>query len=361
MAIDKELLELRKKIDASDNEILKLLNQRAQYVQAVGKYKTKTHGKVSFYCPEREFEQLHLLCEANTGPLENKHVSSIFRQIISGCFALEHEISVAYLGPQLSFSHMAALKQFGDSTKCLPIASIDEIFNKVESKQISYGIVPIENSNQGSVNNTLDNFVSSNLKICSEVEIDVQHALLAGHDIPLADIQIVYGHQQALAQCNKWLNTNLPHAKLISVSSNSAGVEIASKTDDCAAIASVEAASNYNMQTIAQHIANHSNNSTRFVVIGNQDTQPTFANKTSLLVLAHNQPGALYKILSVFYDLKINLCRIETRPSILDKWNYSFYIDLEGHIAEDKIQQAISRIEQQSVMVKNLGSYPKIS
>jgi chorismate mutase / prephenate dehydratase len=359
MSIDPQLIELRQNIDRCDRQILELLNSRAQYVQQVGQHKIASGNAVNFYCPDREVEQLKALQQSNNGPLKDKYIANIFREIISGCFALEHQINVAYLGPSGTFTHMAAQSQFGNSTQFSPIETIDDIFTRVATDNADYGVVPIENSSQGSVDHTLDNFVTSELKICSEIEIAVDHALLTKFSQDIASITKVYGHQQALDQCKKWLANNMPHAQLIGVSSNTAGVQLASEEKNTAAIASKRAASGYDMQVIAQHLADHANNTTRFVVIGKQTPAPASDNKTSLLIMMQNSSGSLYKLLAVFNKYNIDLCRLETRPSLVDKWNYTFYIDLVGHSAQKHIQQALSSISTQAVLVKNLGSYPK--
>jgi chorismate mutase/prephenate dehydratase len=351
-----ELSDLRKKIDELDDQILDLINQRARIVVEIGREKERK--KMGFFAPDREEEIYRRLASLNQGPLPNKAVRAIYREIMSGCLSLEKPLRVAYLGPPATFTHLASMKKFGSSAEFLPMKGIGETFTEVEKGNADFGVVPVENSTEGMINHTLDMFVDSDLKICGEVFLEVSHSLLSLAE-KLDDIQRVYSHPQALAQSRKWLEANLPRAELIEVFSTAAAAEMARKDGAGAAIASDLAADLYGLNRIQSRIEDYARNFTRFMVIGNSFGQRTGNDKTSILFSIRDRVGALHRILKPFAERGINLTSIESRPSKIRAWDYIFYVDFEGYVDDPPSQEVLLHLQAECSMLKILGTYPK--
>ena len=352
-----ELSKLREQIDHLDEQLQELLNERAKLAQKVAHAKNKSND-TNFYRAEREAQVLRTVQARNKGPLSNEEIARLFREIMSACLALEQVMNIAFLGPQGTFTQAAALKHFGHSVKTLPMATIHDVFREVESGNASYGVVPVENSTEGVVNHTLDEFMSSSLCICGEVELRIHHHLLSKLD-SIKDVNLIYSHQQSLAQCRKWLETNLPQVEQRNVSSNAEAARLAAKEKHAAAIAGETAAEIYELRNLAKNIEDEPDNTTRFLVIGKRSTPASGKDKTSLLVSTHNKPGALHGILEPLVKNKISMTRIESRPSRRGMWDYVFFIDFEGHRDTANVARAITELEKAASFVKVLGSYPK--
>jgi chorismate mutase/prephenate dehydratase len=282
----------------------------------------------------------------------------LIREIMSACLSLESPLTVAYLGPEGTYTQAAVYKHFGHFVTARPLAAIDEIFREVEAGNADYGVVPVENSNEGVVNHTLDLFVSSPLKVSGEVALPVHHHLLSRAE-NLSAVKRVYTHAQSLAQCRKWLDGKLPNVVRVAVASNAEGARMAKDEPDAAAIAGRANAELYGLGILAANIEDEPDNTTRFLVIGQQNVPPTGSDMTSLLLSVHNRPGALHDLLAPFADAGVNLTRIESRPSRRAKWDYNFFVDIEGHIEDASVQKVLKRIQQDAAFFKVLGSYPR--
>ena len=352
------LSDLRDKIDAIDEQILQLINQRASCAVEVAKTKSAQGEQGTFYRPDREALVLRRIIDLNQGPLTDDTAARFFREIMSACLALEKPMDIAFLGPEGTFTQQAAYKHFGHAVKTIPVATINEIFNAVECGHCEFGVVPVENSTEGIISHTLDRFLTSPLKVCGEVEIRV-HQNLMGNVTHLAEITEVFSHQQSLAQCRQWLENHLPQAKLTAVNSNAEAARLATINKHTAAIAGVVAAEIYNLKIIETSIEDEPNNTTRFIIIGQQSPSPTGNDKTSLVVSTGNQPGALHKILEPFAKFGIGMVNIESRPSRQGLWDYIFFIDIEGHGEDEVVAQALETVKDNVKMFKLLGSYPK--
>jgi chorismate mutase/prephenate dehydratase len=301
---------------------------------------------------------LRRIVDLNQGPLSNHTAVRFFRELMSACLALEKPMEVAFLGPEGTFTQQAAFKHFGHGVNTVPVASINEIFNAVEADRCQFGVVPVENSTEGVISHTLDRFSTSLLKICGEVEIRV-HQNLLGRAESFNDIIEVFSHQQSLGQCKKWLDVRLPHARLTAVSSNAEAARLASLNNQSAAIAGKAAAEIYDLPIIEKNIEDEVNNTTRFIIIGQQASAATGNDKTSLMMSTGNQPGALYKMLEPFARHGIGLVNIESRPSRQGLWDYIFFIDIDGHSDDPTIALALAQVKNAVTMMKLLGSYPK--
>lgn len=354
---DQRLRKLRDQIDSLDQKIQTLIGKRAQCAQDIAKIKLKV-GENNFYRPEREAEVLRSVIERNRGPLPDEDVARLFREIMSACLALESTLSVAFLGPEGTFTQEAALKHFGQFVRTVPLGAIDEVFREVESGNAHFGVVPIENSTEGVVNHTLDMFMQSSLKICGEVVLRVHHLLLGRND-DLASARRVVSHQQSLAQCREWLDANLRDAERVAVSSNAEAARIAAGDATAVAIAGESAAKIHGLQTLVANIEDQPNNTTRFLVIGGLETAPSGQDKTSLLLSGRNKPGALYKLLAPLARHQLNMTRIESRPSRQSIWEYVFFVDVDGHVKDRKLSRALIALEREASLIKWLGSYPK--
>jgi len=352
-----DLKKLRDRIDALDEKIQELISERAHSAEEVARIKLES-GEEVFYRAEREAQVLRGVMKRNQGPLSDEEMARLFREIMSACLALEREMNIAFLGPEGTFTQAAALKHFGHSVQTLPLATIGDVFREVESGTASYGVVPVENSTEGVINHTLDEFMNSSLKICGEVELRIHHHLLSKNP-DLRNIHKVYSHRQSLAQCRKWLDTHLSHVQQLDVSSNAEAARLASTDNESAAIAGESAADIYHLDYLAKNIEDHPDNTTRFLVVGKRATPPSGNDKTSMLVYTHNKPGALHAMLQPFAKHNISMTRIESRPSRQGMWTYVFFIDIEGHIENDNVSQAMQELEQTANLVKVLGSYPR--
>ncbi|MFH0839390.1 MAG: prephenate dehydratase [Candidatus Omnitrophota bacterium] len=350
------LARLRKKIDKLDERILNLLNGRAKLSLAIGKVKSRQ--KASVYSPDREREVYHSMTSNNKGPLTNKALKAIYREIMSGSLSLEKPLKITYLGPQFTFTHRAALKKFGSSVEYVACNNITDIFVEVERNRADYGVVPIENSIEGAVNHTLDMLADSSLKICSEVYLGISHNLLS-RETDLKRIKRIYSIPQVYGQCRLWLESNMPQVELKEVSSTAKGAEIASKENGAAAIGSIMAAREYGLNVLAKSIEDVSHNTTRFLVVGRAMPRATRDDKTSLMISVKDKVGALHDMLTPFKKNRINLTKIESRPSKKRPWEYYFFVDLEGHHEDPKAKKAIQDLKKECTYVKILGSYPK--
>ena len=347
--------KLRKTVDSLDSRILRLLNERAKVILGIGKLKAKT--KSSIYVPEREKEVYKKLAAHNAGPLSTNSLRAIFREIMSGSFELERPLSIAYLGPECTFTHLAGIKKFGSSVAYQACGTITDIFSEVEKGVADYGVVPIENSIEGAVNHTLDMFIDSDLKICSEIYLEVTHNLLSGKK-EKSRIKKVYSKAEVFGQCRLWLESNLPGAELVEVSSTAKAAEIASRDKTGACIAGELAAKKYGLKVLYRSIQDSAHNVTRFLVIGKHEANPTSEDKMSIMFSVKDRSGALHDMLMPFKKYKINMTKIESRPSKVRAWEYYFFVDLEGHYKNPKVKKALDELERQASFVKILGSYP---
>ncbi|MEH6823689.1 MAG: prephenate dehydratase [Motiliproteus sp.] len=362
--LDQKLALLRDEIDAVDLQILQLISQRANCAQRVAEAKqacSETEQPAVFYRPEREAQVLRGIMQRNQGPLGDEEVARVFRQIMSSCLALEQPMHIAFLGPEGTFTQAAAFKHFGNSVLSMPLASIDDVFREVESKSAHYGVVPIENSTEGMVHHTLDMFRQSDLKICGEVELRIHQHMLAAEGVDLDAVTKIYSHQQSLAQCRRWLDARYPAVERVAVSSNAEAARRAAAEQDqnVVAIAGEMAAEHYQLKVVVEAIEDQPDNTTRFLVVGNQLSGPSGKDKTSMLVSARNKTGALYHLLEPFHRHGISLTRLETRPSGTSTWGYIFYIDCEGHFKDEAIQAVMKEIADDALELKLLGSYPQ--
>jgi chorismate mutase/prephenate dehydratase len=350
--MSEELLSLRNQIDAVDDQVLRLLNERARLAQTIGHLK---NGIV--YKPEREAQVVRRMQTDNPGPLPAESISVLYKEIMSACRALEQPLNIAYLGPRGTFSEAAAIKHFGHATQGLACASIDEVFRAVERGEAHYGVAPVENSTEGAVNRTLDLLLSSSLKICGEVMLRVrQHLMRQGEG--LAGIEVIYSHDQSLGQCQAWLSRHLPAVPTIRATSNGEAARLAAENPAAAAIAGELAAERYGLDIVARDVEDDANNTTRFLVLSREETAPSGRDKTSLVLSVHNRPGALLELLAPLARHQIGLTRLESRPARNGAWEYVFYIDLDGHHADANIQAALREVEQHCSFLKVLGAYP---
>ncbi|MCH8545054.1 MAG: prephenate dehydratase [Alcanivorax sp.] len=359
MADDLTLDQLRQHIDALDDQLQQLLNERARLARQVADVKLVEDGNAVFYRPEREAQILRRVKERNTGPLDGETVARLFREIMSACLALEQRTKVAFLGPEGTFTQQAALKHFGHAVDTVPMGAIDEVFREVESGAVHYGVVPVENSTEGVVNHTLDSFMDSSLKICGEVELRIHHHLLVGENTQEKSISRIYSHQQTLAQCRKWLDAHMPHAERVAVSSNAQAARRLKDEWNAAAIAGETAAEIYGLKILRNNVEDRPDNTTRFIIIGRRETPPSGQDKTSLLVRMKNRPGALYHVLKPFMEQGVDLTRVESRPSRSGNWSYVFFIDFEGHKDDAAVQRVLESLEGEALDIRFLGSYPK--
>lgn len=350
------ILKHRKKIDHIDSQILNLLSARGKLAKEIGYFKKSKGGAV--YVPDREKLIFNRLSRINRGPYKTESILSIFREIISATRSLEAPLRITYLGPMATFTHMAAVKYFGSSAELTPANGISMIFEEVEKGHTDYGVVPIENTTEGVVSHTLDMFTSSTLKVCAEIVLKVTHHLLSVES-GLKAIKEVYSHPHALAQCRGWLLTHLPQAKLREVESTARAAQIAACKRGAAAIASEIASSVYGLPILKKTIQDQSKNYTRFLVIGEHDSKPTGDDKTSILFIAKDEVGALYKILEPFYRQKVNLNKIESRPLKSKAWEYVFFVDIDGHYEDRRVAKTLELVKKKCALFQVLGSYPK--
>jgi len=352
------LADARQRIDQIDRDIQGLIAERANWARQVGKAKGPLKAAVEYYRPEREAQVLRMAIDRNEGPLSDEVLVRVFREIMSACLAQQEPLKVGYLGPEGTFSEQAMRKHFGHSAHGLPLASIEEVFQEVEAGHADFGVVPVENSGQGTIQVTLDMFLTSNLKICGEVELRVRQFLLSrsGH---IEDIERIYSHPQSFAQTKAWLRANLPKAEKIPVSSNAEAARRARNADDAAAIAGEAAGHVYGLKkVVVSPIQDRDDNTTRFLVLGRQFFPSSGHDRTSVLVSIKDQPGALFNVLSPFARHGVSMSRIESRPSHHARWEYAFFIDLAGHIEDAPMKAALAELEKHAAQIKVLGSYP---
>lgn len=358
MGNEKKLDDIRKRIDSLDSKIQVLINERALCAQEVAEIKQSVDKDVDCYRAEREAQVLRHVLDSNQGPLSNEEMARLFREIMSACLALEQPMKIAFLGPEGTFTQSASLKHFGHSVTTVPLGAIDEVFREVESGAAHYGVVPVENSTEGVINHTLDMFLDSSLSISGEVELRIhQHLLSDEKDI--ANIKCVYSHQQSLAQCREWLDANLPNVERIAVASNAEAARLSKQDPQSAAIAGEVASQIYQLATLVNNIEDDPDNTTRFLIIGKSNTRPGGQDKTSMLLSTPNKSGALHRLLEIFAKHNISMTRIESRPSRRGMWDYVFFIDIEGHRLDKHIKSALDDLEQETTILKVLGSYPK--
>ncbi len=347
--------ELRERIDAVDAEIVALLNERAQCAKQIGEIKRSENA--AYYVPERERAVFDKLKQRNAGPLPDTALQSIYREVMSAVRSLEKATTVAFLGPPATFSHMAARRIFGVTAEYHPFPTLADIFMEVECKRVDYGVVPVESSMGGGVSDTLDRFISSELKIINEVLLRICQNLMSRY--PLEQITTVYSKDNAFMQCRNWLKANLPRAKFTDTSSTAEAARIAAGEEGAAAIGSALAAETYNLDIVVARIEDSPSNFTRFFVIGRQVAKPTGNDKTSVLISIKDRPGALYHLLLPFADAGVNLTRIESRPSRKKAWEYVFFIDMIGHIEDPEVKEVLERVAEQCNELKVLGSFPR--
>jgi chorismate mutase/prephenate dehydratase len=350
--------QLREQIDQLDDEMLKLANRRAALAQEIGHL--KEDGVI--LRPEREAQVLLRLQQQNSGPLSNAAVVRLFTEIISQCRAMEAPLTVAFLGPEGTFTEAAALKRFGGAIQEQSCATIDEVFRTVASGTVHYGVVPVENSSEGAVGRTLDLLMNTTLQICGEVILPIHQCLLGqfppGQKSELSAINSVYSHPQSFGQCQGWLNTHLPHAARIPVASNAEAARLAAENPHSAAIAGIQAAALFGLMVLVENIEDDANNNTRFLVLGNQQVAPSGNDKTSLVLSAPNRPGALHDLLVPLAKHGVSMTRFESRPARSGLWEYVFFMDVEGHQDDAKVAAALAGLKQVAAFVKVLGSYP---
>lgn len=357
-AADDRLANLRACIDGVDDELLKLLNERAAATIEIGKIKRAAGEEARFYRPDREAEILRRVKRNNPGPMPEAHLLRLVREIMSACLSLEQVLRVTYLGPAETFTHAAVAKHFGADVEAVAVTNIGEVFREVEACASAYGIVPIENSLEGSVNQTLDCLAKSSLRMCGEVVLAVHHQLLSNAG-GLAAIARVYAHEQALAQCRGWLDDHLRGAERIAVSSNAAAAEKAATESGAGAIASAQAGERYGLAVLGANIEDHPQNTTRFAVLGRSTPEPTGDDITSIVFSMPNKPGALHDVLGVLSDSRISMTKIESRPLRMGKWDYIFFVDFVGHADDPGVAAVIERIEGRTALFKILGSCPR--
>jgi chorismate mutase/prephenate dehydratase len=353
------LNEMREQIDAIDRQIQSLIADRARCAKRVGDIKGLTE-KADFYRPEREAQVLRAVVERNEGPLSNEEMLRLFREIMSACLAQEEPLKVAYLGPEGTFTQSAVYTQFGHSVRALSVPTIDEVFHEVESGIADFGVAPVENSTEGSVNHTLDMFLTSPLKICGEVELRI-HQHLLGRMGDMSQIKRICSHSQSFAQCRAWLAQYLPNIEKIVVSSNAEAARRARDEDGTAALAGDAAAEVYKLNVLYSNVEDQGDNTTRFLVIGRETFPPSGNDKTTLLVSATSTkgPGVLLHLLEPLAKHNINMTRIESRPSRRRKWDYVFFVDIDGHAENESVRQALEEMSQQTDLFRVLGAYPK--
>lgn len=351
-----DLNTLRERIDEIDDKILEILNRRAQTVIEIGNLKRTT--KQQFYSPARERQILERLTAHNKGPFPNDALRALYREILSASLSLEEPLKVACLGPLATFTHLAAIRYFGSSASFQPVESIKKVFENVEAGKADYGVVPIENSNEGVISYTLDMFVDSELKVAAEVILTISHNLISKSG-ERAKIKKIYTHPQASAQCRGWLVANMPNIPILESTSTAKAAELAAKDEEAAAIASELAGKIYDLNFVEKNISDSKYNVTRFLVIAREFPAKTGKDKTSIMFSVKDKPGALYETLLPFKKAKINLTKIESRPSKRKAWEYIFFVDMEGHVEDKTIRKAIESIKEHCLYLKILGSYPQ--
>ena len=356
MGSSEDLENLREKIDEIDKKILEFLNERGKI--AIEIRELKQENSFNVYDPAREKEIEKKIRKANPGPVPMDSAVSVFREIISACRSLQHPIKVAYLGPEGSFSHQAGFHEFGSSSVFLPVINLQDVFEEVEKGRALFGIVPVENSIEGSIGSVLDMFLKSDLRVSSEFFQKISHFLLSKRG-DIKDIEVIASHPQALGQCKKWLSEHLKNIEFRETASTARAAQLASRDKKIAAVAGELAASVYRLKVVERHIEDNPHNTTRFWVIGRENRLPAGFDKTSIVFSLKDEPAALQKALLPFAEAKINLTKIESRPSKGRPWEYVFFVDFDGHSSSEDISEVLSRVEKSCIFLKVLGSYPK--
>lgn len=348
-----KLKVLRERIDALDARLVKLLSARARLAQKVGHIK----GGAPVYRPEREAQVLRRIAALNPGPLSTRALQRVYTEVMSACRALEDQMSVAFLGPEGTYSQEAALKHFGGSVPLAPCTSIDEVFRQVEAGGVGYAVVPVENSTEGAVGRTLDLLLTTPMLVCGEIMLPVRHCLMSAGK-RMGAVTRVYSHTQSLGQCQRWLAANLPRAQCIPVVSNAEAARRARAERGAAAIASKTAAQIYGLTLLARNIEDEVRNTTRFLVLAAHDATPSGKDKTSLILSTRNVPGAIHELLTPLAKNGVGMTKLESRPARTGRWEYVFYVDVDGHATEPHVARALKAIERKALHYKNLGSYP---
>jgi len=348
------LQEHRGAIDKLDKKIVALLNERTKHVLEIGAIKLADGEEI--YAPHRELSVLDRVCKSNDGPITNDSLRAIYREIMSSALSLEKTMTIAYFGPEATFTHQAAIKKFGSSLNYSPHKTIADVFTEVSKRRADYGVVPVENSTEGMVTHTLDMLVESELKIVSQIVLRIQQCLISNSKA--GEIKKIYSHPQPIAQCRQYLQTHLPNAELVETSSTTRAAELAAKEPGTAAIASALAAERYGLEVLEKDIQDSSSNATRFYVLGRQCSPPTGHDRTSLMLSIADKVGALHRALTPFNKYKLNMTRIESRPNKKKAWEYFFFVDCDGHFLDKKLGKALLEIEKECNFLKVLGSYP---
>lgn len=344
----------RKAIDKLDEQIVRLLNERTRHVLEIGQMKMKAGEEI--YVPHRELAVLQRICKLNGGPITNESLRAIYREIMSSALSLEKSMTIAYFGPEATFTHQAAIRRFGSSLRYAPQKTISDVFAEVSRNRADYGVVPVENSTEGVVTHTLDMLVDSDLQIVAQIVMPIQQCLLS--NAQRRSIKKLFSHPQALAQCRTWIQNNLPNVEIIETSSTTRAAELAAAENNAAAIASALAAERYNLRIAEADIQDNTSNITRFLVLGRQSTPPTGHDRTSVVFSIAHQAGALHHALAPFRRNKINMTKIESRPNKRKAWEYFFFVDCEGHIQDRKLTRALEELAKYCKFLKVLGSYP---
>jgi chorismate mutase / prephenate dehydratase len=348
------LQEHRKAIDKLDDEIVRLLNVRTRHVLEIGAIKLKAGEEI--YAPHRELAVLDRVCKLNKGPITNDSLRAVYREIMSSALSLEKSMTIAYLGPEATFTHQAAIRRFGSSLRYAAQKTIADVFNEVSRNRADYGVVPVENSTEGVVTHTLDMLVDSELKIVAQIILPIQHCLIGSGK--KETIKRLFSHPQALGQCRGWVQNHLRDVEIIESSSTTRAAELAREDKHAAAIASSLAAERYQLQVLELGIQDNSINATRFLVLGRQCSPPTGRDRTSLMISIADEVGALHRALAPMRRHKINMTKIESRPSKRKAWEYYFFVDCDGHLSDEPVAKAIQQLEKQCAVVKVLGSFP---
>lgn len=355
MAKQSDILEIRNKIDAIDDQVLSLLKDRIACAKEIGKLKDATSR--AKWDPKREREIYARLLKNNGNVFPEQSLTSIFHEIITSCRLSQKKIEVAYLGPEATFTHLAGVRHFGQSADYKPLESIDEVFSEVNKGRTDYGVVPVENSIEGAVFSTLDSFMKYNVKICGEIQLPITHNLVCQSG-NIEDIQTVASHAQPLAQCREWLKKNLPRIPTLPVFSTGAAAQMAANNPNIGAIASSLAIKTYQLQVVVKGIEDYQGNTTRFLVIGRRSPSKSGRDKTSILLGLLDRPGALNEVLTILSTKRINLTKIESRPVKGKQWTYQFFLDMLGHMDDPNIEEACTILKQRSSYFEWLGSYP---
>ena len=348
------LQEHRKAIDQLDAKIVALLNERTRHVLEIGAIKLKAGEEI--YAPHRERVVLERIARLNKGPITSESLRAIYREVMSSALSLEKTLTIAYLGPEATYTHQAAIRRFGTSLDYAAQKTIGDVFTEVAKNCADYGVVPVENSTEGVVTHTLDMFVESDLKIVAQIVTPIQHCLMSRG--ALAQVRKLYTHPQALAQCRGWVQRHLPHAEIVETSSTTRAAELAAKDRKAAAIAGALAAERYRLDILESDIQDSAVNATRFLVLGRKCAPPTGDDRTSLMFSIHHHVGALHQSLAPFRRAKLNMTKIESRPSRRKAWEYFFFVDCEGHAEDRRVARAIAELGKHCTFVKVLGSYP---